>query len=66
MYMHYMCYIICMSFFMFFPIMVYYRILNLVPGVMWEFVVYLFYIWQCVSANPKLLIYPSSTPSPLW
>ena len=50
---------------MFFSIIVYHRILNVIPGaVQQDLVVYLFYIQQLVSANPKLLIY-FPTPFPL-
>ena len=60
-------YIICndihcyIFFFTFFSIMVYYRILNIVPCAILG--PCLFCIQQFVSANPKLLIYP---PSPLF
>ena len=44
-------------FFIFFSIMVYHRILNIVPGVIQDFVVYPFYTCQFASANPKLPIF---------
>ena len=52
-------------FFRLLSIIGYYKILNIVPcAIQQALVVYLFYIQQCVSANPKLLIYPSP-PFPL-
>ena len=66
MYMYYMCYII----YVIFHILFHYGVLQDIEyssmSYKWDFVVYLFYVQQCVSANPKLLIYPSSTPSPVW
>ena len=51
------------TFFRFFSIIGYYRILHIVPCARQRFlVVYLFY----VSANPKLIVYPSLTPFSLW
>ena len=52
-------------FFIFFFIVVYYKILNMVTSAIQQIlVVYLLYIQQFVSANPKLLIYPSSPAFP--
>ena len=60
------CVCVCVCIYIFFSSMVYYRILNIVLGTIQQnLAVYLFYIQQFVSANPKLLIYPSPTPSPL-
>ena len=45
----------------FFSIVGYYKILNIVPcAIQYDLVVYLFYTEYCVSAHLKLLIYPSS------
>ena len=45
----------------FFSIVGYYKILNIVPcAIQYDLVVYLFYTAYCVSANLKLLIYLSS------
>ena len=49
---------------MFFSIIVYHRILNVVTGATQYDLFYLFYIEQFVSANPRLLIY-FPTPFPL-
>ena len=52
---------------MFFSFMVYYKILNIVPCAMQQaLVIDIFYIQQFVSANPKLLLYPSALPFPFW
>lgn len=54
-------------FFMFFSIVIYYKILNMVLWVMWQdLVVHLMWIQGFVSVNPTLLIYPSCTAIPLW
>ena len=54
-------------FFRFFSHLGYYRILSRVLCVIQQVLVdYLFYIQQCVYVNPKLLIYPSPLPFPLW
>ena len=46
-------------FFRSFSIIGYYKILNIVPcAIQQVLVVYLFYVQQCVSVNPKLLNYP--------
>ena len=58
------CVCVCI-FFRFFSIVGYHKMLTAVPCAVQVFVVYLFYTQQCVFANPKLLIYPS-TPFPLW
>ena len=39
--------------------------LTAVPCAGQSVLVYLFYTQQCLFANPKLLIYPSTLPSPL-
>ena len=46
---------------MLFSIMVYYRILNIVPcAILWDLVFYIYPVYNSLeSANPKLLIYPS-------
>ena len=45
--------------FLFFSIIVYYKILTMVPCAIQQLpLVYLFYIQWCVYVNPKLLIYP--------
>ena len=49
----------------FFSIMVYHRILNIVPCTIVDLIVHPFYIYQFASANPKLPIHPSPTPLPL-
>ena len=47
--------------------MVYYRMLNIVPlAIQMYLVVYLFYVQWFVFVNPKLPIYPSSTPCLFW
>ena len=53
-------------FFLFFPIIVYHRTLNIVPCAMQEdLVIYPFYIQQFASANPKFPVHPSPTnPAP--
>ena len=52
--------------FIFFFIMVYHRMPNIVPcAIQWDPVVYPFCIYQFASASPKLLIHPFSTTSPL-
>ena len=58
------CVCVCI-FFRFFSIVGYHKMLTAVPCAVQVFVVYLFYTQQCVFANHKLLIYPS-TPFPLW
>ena len=64
---HIYTYIHIYSFFRFFSIIGYYKILSIVPcAVQSVLVVYIFFIYQCVSINPKLLIHPSQpTFSPL-
>ena len=52
------------TFFRFFSIIGYYEILSIVPCAVQRFLVYLLYVQQCVSADPKLIIYPSLTPFP--
>ena len=53
-------YVYIFFFFIFFSIIGYYKILNIIPcGIQQLLAVYLFYIQQGVSVNPKLLIYPS-------
>ena len=48
--------------FCFFPIMVYYRVSNIVPWtIQWDLVVYPFYVDQSASASSKLPIHPSPT-----
>ena len=49
------------DFFTFFSIMIYLKILNIVPYTM-ELIVYPFYTKQYASADPKLPLHPSSTP----
>ena len=50
---------ICSFFFRFFTHIGYYRVLSRVPCAVQQVLAgYLFYIWQCVWVNPKLLIYP--------
>ena len=54
-------------FFIFFSIMVYYRILSIVPcAIQSDFVVYPSYIYWFASAIYKLPIHPSPTFPPLW
>ena len=52
-------------FFIFFSIMVYHRILNIVSCAIWKDLVYPFYVYQFASANPKLPIHPSPPPPSL-
>ena len=57
----------CVCVYIFFSIIIYYRILDIVPcAQQQDLAVYPFYIEQFVSANPRLLIFPSPTPFPLW
>ena len=57
-----MCVCIHPFFFIFFFIVVYHRILNIIPcAIQKDLVIYLFYIYQFVSANPKLPIQLSPT-----
>ena len=57
-----MCVCIHPVFFIFFFIVVYHRILNIIPcAIQKDLVIYLFYIYQFVSANPKLPIQLSPT-----
>ena len=53
------------TFFRFFSIIGFYKILNIVPcAIQQVLVVYLFYIQQCVYVNPKPLIYPPLLATP--
>jgi len=48
---------------MFFSIMPYHRMLNIVPcAIRWDRAFYPFYMYSFASANPKLPLYPSSSP----
>ena len=50
---------VCVFFFRFFSIISSYKILNTGPCVIQQvLIIYLFYAQQCLSVNPKLLIYP--------
>ena len=55
----------CLFFFRFFSHIGYYRILSIPCATQQVLTDYLFYIYQCVYVNPKLLIYPSPYVSPL-
>ena len=43
-------------------IMVYHRVLNMVPCAVQQDLVYLSYMWQFASAHPKLRVQPPSLP----
>ena len=60
--------VIYIVFFIFFSIMAYCKILNIVPSAIQQvLVVYFIYSICYVYRNlSKLLIYPSLSPSPLW
>ena len=52
------------TFFFFFSVINYYKILNRVPcAIQWVLVGYLFYMWLFASINPQLLIYLPHPPS---
>ena len=56
---------IYISFFRFFSHIGYYKILSILPcAIQQVFIGFLFYIQQCMTINPNLLIYPSPSLSP--
>ena len=43
----------------FFSLIGYFKIMSIAQcAIQWVLVGYLFYLWECVYINPKLLIYP--------